>query len=177
VGSPVVKDVVEDLEEYLENVDDLKSSTTSSLKRCRWFQIIDMLNNRQISPNRNCSTLAIPWCFYEISRAFDGFSTSIIWQKYHPPELKHQPISRLLKRCWWFQIPNMLNNRQISPKRNCSTVAIPWCFYKMSRAFDGFSTSIIWQKYQARELKNRPIFLLLCGHNYWRKDHLANWLF
>jgi len=25
VGSPVVKDVVEDLEEYLENVDDLKS--------------------------------------------------------------------------------------------------------------------------------------------------------
>ena len=31
VGSPVVKDVVEDLEEYLENVDDLKSSTTSSL--------------------------------------------------------------------------------------------------------------------------------------------------
>ena len=30
VGSPVVKDVVEDLEEYLENVDDLKSSTTST---------------------------------------------------------------------------------------------------------------------------------------------------
>jgi len=35
VESPVVKDVVEDLEEYLENVDDLKSSTTSSLKCCR----------------------------------------------------------------------------------------------------------------------------------------------
>jgi len=32
VGSPVVKDVVEDLEEYLENVDYLKSSTTSSLR-------------------------------------------------------------------------------------------------------------------------------------------------
>ena len=31
VGSPVVKDVVEDLEEYLENVDYLKSSSTSSL--------------------------------------------------------------------------------------------------------------------------------------------------
>jgi len=30
VVSPVVKDVVEDLEEYLENVDDLKSSTTST---------------------------------------------------------------------------------------------------------------------------------------------------
>ena len=98
VGSPAVKDVVEDLEEYLENVDDLKSSTTSSLKRCRWFQIIDMLNNRQILPNRNCSTLAIPWCFYKISRAFDGFSTSIIWQKDHPPQLKHRPIFRLLLR-------------------------------------------------------------------------------
>jgi hypothetical protein len=96
VGSPVVKDVVEDLEEYLENVDDLKSSTTSSLKRCRWFQIIDMLNNRQILPNRNCSTLAIPWCFYKISRAFDGFSTSIIWQKDHPPQLKHRPIFPLV---------------------------------------------------------------------------------
>jgi len=79
-----------------ENVDYLKSSTPSSLKRCRWFQIIDMLNYRQISPNRNCSTLAIPWCFYKISRAFDGFSTSIIWQKYHPPELKHRPIFRLV---------------------------------------------------------------------------------
>ena len=55
-----------------------------------------MLNNRQISPNRNCSTLAIPWCFYKISRAFDGFSTSIIWQKYHPPELKHRPIFTLV---------------------------------------------------------------------------------
>ena len=86
------KNVVEDLEEYLENVDYLKSSTTSSLKRCRWFQIIDMLNNRQISPKRNCSTLAIPWCFYKILRAFDGFSTSITLQKYHPPELKHRPI-------------------------------------------------------------------------------------
>ena len=66
-----VEDLEEYLEEYLENVDDLKSSTTSSLKRCRWFQIIDMLNNRQILPNRNCSTLAIPWCFYKISRAFE----------------------------------------------------------------------------------------------------------
>ena len=37
-----------------------------------------MLNNRQISPNRNCLTLAIPWCFYKISRAFHGISTSII---------------------------------------------------------------------------------------------------
>jgi len=96
VGSPAVKDVVEDLEEYLENVDYLKSSTTSSLKRCRWYQIIDMLNNRQISPKRNYSTLAIPWCFYKISRAFDGFSTSIIWQKYHLPKLKHRAIFPLL---------------------------------------------------------------------------------
>jgi len=96
VGSPVVKNAVEDLEEYLENVYYLKSSTTSSVKLCRWFQIIDMLNNRQISPNRNCSTLAIPWCFYKISRAFDGISTSIIWQKYHPPELKHRPIFPLV---------------------------------------------------------------------------------
>jgi len=40
--------------------------------------------------------LAIPWCFYKISRAFDGFSTSIIWQKDHPPQLKHRPIFRLL---------------------------------------------------------------------------------
>jgi len=96
VGSPIVKNVVEDLEEYLENVDYLKSSTTSSLKRCRWNQIIDILNNRQISPSCNCSTLAIPWCFYKISRAFDGISTSIIWQKYHPPELKHRPIFLLL---------------------------------------------------------------------------------
>jgi len=55
-----------------------------------------MLNNRQILPNRNCSTLAIPWCFYKISRAFDGISTSIIWQKYHPPELKHRPIFPLV---------------------------------------------------------------------------------
>jgi len=54
------------------------------------------LNNRQILPNRNCSTLAIPWCFYKISRAFDGFSTSIIWQKDHPPQLKHRPIFLLL---------------------------------------------------------------------------------
>jgi len=45
---------------------------------CRWFQIIDMLNNRQISPNRNCLTLGIPWCFYKISRSFHGISTSII---------------------------------------------------------------------------------------------------
>jgi len=96
VGSPLVKDVVEDLEEYLENVDYLKSSTTSSLKRCRWFKIIDMLDNRQISPNRNCSTLAIPWCFHKISRTFDGISTSIIWQKYHPPHLKHRHIFPLL---------------------------------------------------------------------------------
>ena len=88
---------------YLENVDYLKSLTTSSLKRCRWIQIIDMLNNRQISPKRNCSTLAIPWCFYKISRAFDGFSTSIIWQIYHPPELKHRPIFLLVKTilCLW----------------------------------------------------------------------------
>jgi len=57
-----------------------------------------MLNNRQISPNRNCSTLAIPWCFYKMSRAFDGISTSIIWQKYHPPELKHRPIFPLLPK-------------------------------------------------------------------------------
>jgi len=35
VGSPVVKEVVEDLEDYLENVDYLKSLTTSSPKRCR----------------------------------------------------------------------------------------------------------------------------------------------
>jgi len=55
-----------------------------------------MLNNRQISPKRNCSTLAIPWCFCRISRAFDGISTSIIWQKYHPPELKHRPIFLLV---------------------------------------------------------------------------------
>ena len=34
-GTCPLKDVVEDLEEYLENVDYLKSSTTSSLKRCR----------------------------------------------------------------------------------------------------------------------------------------------
>jgi len=96
VGSSVVKDVVEGLEEYLENVDYLKSSTTSLVKRCRWFQIIDMLNNLQISPKRNCSTLAIPWRFYKISRAFDGFSMSIIWQKYHPPELKYRPIFPLV---------------------------------------------------------------------------------
>jgi len=96
VGSPVVKDVVEDLEEYLENVEYLKGVTTSSLKLCQLVQIIDMLNNRQISPERNCSTLAIPWCFYNLSRAFDGFSTSIIWQKYHPPELKHRPIFSLV---------------------------------------------------------------------------------
>ena len=55
-----------------------------------------MLNNRQILRNRNCSTLAIPWCFYKISRAFDGFSTSIICQKDHPSQLKHRPIFRLL---------------------------------------------------------------------------------
>jgi len=59
---------------------------------------MNMLNNRQISPKRNCSTLAIPWCFYKISRAFDGFSTSIIWQKYHHPELKHRPIFRLVSK-------------------------------------------------------------------------------
>jgi len=71
VGSPVVKNDVEDLEEYLENVDYLKSSTTSSLKTLLMISNIDMLNNRH-SHNRNCSTLAIPWCFYKISRAFDG---------------------------------------------------------------------------------------------------------
>jgi len=57
-----------------------------------------MLNNRQILPNRNCSTLAIPWGFYKISRAFDGFSTSIIWQKDHPSQLKHRPIFRLVRK-------------------------------------------------------------------------------
>jgi len=101
VGSPVVKDVVEDLEDYLENIDYLKSLTTFSLKRCRWFQIINMLNYRQIWPKRNCSTLAIPWCFYRILRAFDGISTSIIWQKYHPPELKHRLIFLLLSSANW----------------------------------------------------------------------------
>jgi len=91
-----------------------KIDPATGVKRCRWFQIIDMLNNRQIPLNRNCSTLAIPWCFYKISRTFDGFSTSIIWQKYHPPELKQVPIFPLLKlirtgfnviilhRCRWF---------------------------------------------------------------------------
>ena len=65
--------------QWFEIIDNIL--TSSSLKRCQWFQIIEMLNNRQISPNRNCSRLAIPWCFYKISRAFDGFSTSIIWDK------------------------------------------------------------------------------------------------
>ena len=55
-----------------------------------------MLNNRQISTKRNFSILAIPWCFYKISRAFYGFSTSTIWQKYHPPALKHRPIFPLV---------------------------------------------------------------------------------
>ena len=35
IGSPVVKDVVEDLKEYLENVVYLKGATTSSLKHWR----------------------------------------------------------------------------------------------------------------------------------------------
>ena len=43
VGYPVVKDVVGDLEEYSENVGYLKWATTSSLKRCRWFQQLTML--------------------------------------------------------------------------------------------------------------------------------------
>jgi len=55
----------------------------------------DGARRRQIN-NRNCSTWAIPWCFYKISRSFDGVSTSIIWKKYHPPELKHRPIFPLL---------------------------------------------------------------------------------
>jgi len=60
--------------------------------------------NSQVSPNRNCSTLAIPWCFYKISRAFDGFSTSIIWQKYQPPELKHRPIFLLLTQTIYLEM-------------------------------------------------------------------------
>ena len=47
-------------------------------------------------PNELFLTLAIPWCCYKTSRAFDGFLTSIIWQKYHPLELKHQPIFPLV---------------------------------------------------------------------------------